>query len=70
MREIKLLKFKEVCECMPIIPVSEGPLKHYLTDEEWNYIKDWNEVIYIEKFYIVISRFLKAIATKTKYEKR
>lgn len=67
MREIKLLKFKEVCECMIIIPVGEGPLKHYLTNEEWEYIKDWNEVIKIEGFHIVISRFLKAI---NKYEKK
>lgn len=52
---------------MIIIPVGEGPLKHYLTNEEWEYIKDWNEVIKIEGFHIVISRFLKAI---NKYEKK
>jgi len=70
MREIKLLKFADVPEYIFVAVASEGVLKKVLSKEEWDVIKDWKEVVLMEKSYFVINRFLQATATTNKHEKR
>lgn len=66
MREIKLLKYKDVSDYVFIAIANEGVLKKVLPKEEWNVMKDWNEVVFMENRHFVINRFLEAIATKHK----
>lgn len=70
MREIKLLKFDEVHKDVFVVVAGEGPLKQVLSKEEWDVMKDWREIVFMENYHFVINRFLESISIKNKHEKR
>lgn len=59
---LEKIKFKDVNESIPIIPVPEAGLNHFLNEEQKIFLKDWTEAVLIDgKYYIAISRFLSSI---------